>query len=111
MSILTNMRIGNRLALGFGIVLTLAILTGGLGIWQLQALHAANQKMMELPLAKERMISDWYRNLTNGINRTIAIAKSTDPSLGPYFSKETAAATSASADLQKKIIPLLQVES
>ncbi len=111
MSILTNMRIGNRLALGFGIVLVLAILTGGLGIWQLQALHAANQKMMELPLAKERMISDWYRHLTNGINRTIAIARSTDPSLGPYFSKETAAATSASTDLQKRIIPLLQAES
>src|SRR5690606_10160178 len=106
-----NMRIGNRLALGFGIVLALAVLTGGLGIWQLQALHAANQQMMEVPLAKERMISDWYRNLTNGVNRTIAIAKSTDPSLGPYFSKETAAATSASAELQKKIIPLLKADA
>ncbi|UYO92461.1 methyl-accepting chemotaxis protein [Pollutimonas sp. M17] len=111
MNFLTNMRIGNRLALGFGIVLALAVLTGGLGIWQLQALHAANQQMMEVPLAKERMISDWYRNLTNGVNRTIAIAKSTDPSLGPYFSKETAAATSASAELQKKIIPLLKADA
>jgi len=105
------MRIGNRLALGFGIVLALATLMAGLGIWQLQAQQAANQRLMEVPLAKERMISDWYRHLTNGINRTIAIAKSTDPSLGPYFSKETAAATSTSSELQKQIIPLLQAES
>jgi methyl-accepting chemotaxis protein len=111
MSTFTNMRIGNRLALGFGIVLALATLMAGLGIWQLQAQQAANQRLMEVPLAKERMISDWYRHLTNGINRTIAIAKSTDPSLGPYFSKETAAATSTSSELQKQIIPLLQAES
>src|SRR5690554_3203490 len=111
MSFFKNMRIGNRLTLGFGVILALAVLIGCLGIWQLRALQAANQQMMDVPMAKERMISDWYRNLTNGINRTIAIAKSTDHALGPYFAAETAAATNASTALQEKIVPLLVSES
>ncbi|MDS1141974.1 methyl-accepting chemotaxis protein [Pusillimonas sp. SM2304] len=111
MSFFKNMRIGNRLALGFGVILALAVLIGCLGVWQLRTLQAANQRMMDVPMAKERMIGDWYRNMTNGINRTIAIAKSTDPALGPYFAKETAAATNASTALQEKIVPLLVSES
>ncbi|HUG59004.1 MAG TPA: methyl-accepting chemotaxis protein [Candidimonas sp.] len=107
MKIFTNMRIGNRLGLGFAVVLALALVITSIGVWRLYSISQTTQYLMAVPLEKERLISDWYRNLTNGINRTMAIAKSTDPALGPFFAKQTAAATNESTELQKKIIPLL----
>lgn len=107
MKIFTNMRIGNRLGLGFAVLLGLAVVITSIGVWRLYSISQTTQRLMASPLAKERLISDWYRNLTNGINRTMAIAKSTDPALGPFFSEQTAAATKESTELQQKILPLL----
>lgn len=111
MNIFTNMRIGKRLGLGFAAILALAVLITGIGVWRLYTLAQTTQYLMEVPLAKERMISDWYRNLTNGINRTMAIAKSTDASLGPFFAEQTAEATKTSTELQKKIESLLVADT
>ena len=38
-----------------------------------------NLTLLGQSLAAERVASDWYRNITNGVNRTSAIAVSTDP--------------------------------
>ena len=110
MNIFTNMRIGNRLGLGFAVLLALAVVITSIGVWRLYSISQTTQYLMTSPLAKERLISDWYRNLTNGINRTMAIAKSTDPALGPFFSEQTAAATKESTELQQKILSLLVVD-
>ncbi|MGV8894479.1 MAG: hypothetical protein ACOH2K_16385 [Burkholderiaceae bacterium] len=44
--------------------------------------------MMERPLVKERMITDWYRYIHTAIRRTAAIAKSSDPSLMAFFAED-----------------------
>ncbi|NYT37191.1 HAMP domain-containing protein [Allopusillimonas soli] len=106
-----NLRIGQRLALGFGMLLVLTLLIAALGVERLRSTSRDNEALREVPLAKERMISDWYRNLTNGINRTMAVARSTDPSLGPFFAPQTKAATEESAALLKRIEPLLVAET
>ena len=102
-----NLKIGVRLAIGFALVLALAVLMTGIGLWRLQAVAQATQDMTSIPLAKERMISDWYRNVYSGVRRTSAIVKSSDPSLGPFFAQDAAASTKGAADLQGKIEPLL----
>jgi methyl-accepting chemotaxis protein len=102
-----NLRIGARLGIGFALVLTLMVFMTGIGIWRLQAVAEATHNMTQQPLAKERYISDWYRNIHTGVRRTTAIAKSSDPSLGPFFAEDSAISTKAAADLQKKIEPLL----
>jgi methyl-accepting chemotaxis protein len=66
--------------------------------------------MMQQPLAKERMISDWYRLIHTSVRRTSAISKSSDPSLGPFFAEETASSTAEVNGLQKKVEPLLESE-
>jgi methyl-accepting chemotaxis protein len=102
-----NLRIGSRLGIGFFLVLVLMMLTTGIGIWRLQAVAEATHDMTQQPLAKERMISDWYRIVDTGVRRTMAIAKSADPSLGPFFAPDSAGPLKQTAELKKKIEPLL----
>ena len=111
MKIIGNMNIGKRLALGFGLILALSILVTGIGIWRLQAVANATHEMMQQPLAKERLISDWYANLYGGIRRTLAIAKSADPSLADYFARDAELSSRNSAETQSKIEPLLSSDA
>jgi methyl-accepting chemotaxis protein len=103
-----NMKIGTRLAAGFGLVLALMTLMTVIGIGHMQTVAEATRDMMQQPLAKERMISDWYRLIHTSVRRTSAISKSSDPSLGPFFAEETAASTAEVNGLQKKVEPLLE---
>ncbi|NUU03648.1 methyl-accepting chemotaxis protein [Herbaspirillum robiniae] len=111
MKIISNMSIGKRLSLGFGLILALSIVITAIGFWRLQAVSDATHEMMQQPLAKERLISDWYANLYGGIRRTLAIAKSADPSLAEYFADDAAASSKSSAQTQSKIEPLIQSEA
>ncbi|MGW8392023.1 methyl-accepting chemotaxis protein [Pseudoduganella sp. HUAS MS19] len=107
MKFLNNMSIGKRLAFGFAVTLALSIVIAAIGVWRLQQVAGATRQMMETPLAKERMISDWYSKIDSAIRRTTAIARSSDPSLGAFFADESKASTAASSDLQKRIEPLI----
>ena len=103
-----NLKIGTRLAAGFGLVLSMMTLMTVIGITHMQDVAEATRDMMRQPLAKERMISDWYRLIHTSVRRTSAISKSADPSLGPYFAEETAASVAEINGLQKKVEPLLE---
>jgi methyl-accepting chemotaxis protein len=102
-----NLRIGARLGAGFAVVLALMIFMTCIGTWRLQAVADATHDMTQQPLAKERLISDWYRSIHSSVRRTAAIAKSADPSLVAFFAEETKESIKVVADLQKSIEPLL----
>ncbi|WP_296000493.1 methyl-accepting chemotaxis protein [Rugamonas sp.] len=102
-----NLNIGTRLAGGFGLVLILMMLMTAIGIGHMQKVADATRDMMQQPLAKERMISDWYRLIHTSVRRTSAIAKSNDPSLGPFFAEDTAASTKEVNALQHDVEALL----
>jgi len=107
MKLLNNLSIGKRLAFGFAVTLALSIVIAAIGVWRLQQVAGATRHMMETPLAKERMISDWYSKIDSAVRRTTAIARSSDASLGAFFAEESKASSAASADLQKRIEPLI----
>lgn len=107
MNLLGNMKIGSRLALGFGISLSLAIIITLIGVWKLNTVASATQAMMELPVTKERLASDWASNVKSGATRTTAIAKSTDPSLSEFFKADAAQSSKESLEIMKKLEPML----
>jgi len=107
MNMLANISIGKRLALGFTIILAFAMLITGISVWRLQGVATATRDMMQVPLAKERMISDWYGKVDSGIRRTTAIARSSDASLGAFFAEESKASSAISSELQKKVEGLI----
>ena len=106
--ILDNISIGKRLTLAFTalIVLTIAIL--GVGILRLQAVASDTDAMMAKPLAKERLVSDWYRTIHTSVRRTTAVAKSADPALATFFAAENAEASRMSSAQQKQLESLLE---
>ncbi|TFW22554.1 methyl-accepting chemotaxis protein [Duganella callida] len=100
---ISDLSIGRRLAFGFAIILAILILNTALGIYRLQGVAASTRDMMATPLAKERLISDWYRTVFAGIRRTTAIAKSSDPSLATFFAEEAKGGTEFAQSLISKI--------
>ena len=100
---ISNLSIGRRLALGFSVILAILILNTCLGIYRLQGVASATRGMMEVPLAKERLIGDWYRIVYAGIRRTTAVARSADPALATFFAEEAKNGTSTAQGLVKQI--------
>jgi len=107
MKFLSNLRIGQRLALGFAIVLGLSILTTTLGIIQLDALADAAQAMLDEPIKKERLVSDWSKNTNVSVTRTSAIIKSSDSSLVQFFAKGTEETNRTTSEYMKQLEPML----
>ncbi|MCY0913305.1 methyl-accepting chemotaxis protein [Massilia antarctica] len=104
---LPNLRIGSRLAAGFAIVLALSILSTAYAMLAARANARATQGMMAQPLAKERMMSDWYVLTYSAVARTALIARSTDDTLATTFAATIADSVKRSTELIRQIEPLL----
>ncbi|MGZ5201697.1 MAG: methyl-accepting chemotaxis protein [Telluria sp.] len=107
MGFLANITIGKRLGVGFALILAMTALIAAAGVWRLNEVAGATRDMMAAPLAKERMITDWYSLNYASVRRTAAIVKSSDPSLGAYFKEDSAASVKRAAQLLKQIEPLI----
>ncbi|GAA4014862.1 methyl-accepting chemotaxis protein [Actimicrobium antarcticum] len=98
-----DLPIGLRLALGFAVILLLSLVSIIIGVARLSAVAGATRELLQEPLATERLIGDWYRNIAAGTRRTAAIARSSDPSLAAFFAEDQASSTRNSGELQKAI--------
>lgn len=104
---LSNMKIGDRLAIGLAIILALSIVSTGIGIWRMQVVSKVTRAMVDESVRKERLISALNTNLRGGILRTIAILRSTDQMLNAFFLNEDLIAKKDAVALQKQIGSLL----
>jgi methyl-accepting chemotaxis protein len=104
---ITNMNIGKRLLMGFAIVLLCSLTAIGIGVSRLSAVAESTRQLLDEPLATERYISDWYRNVYSGIRRSLAIAKNNDGALATFFAAEVVESTTNSSKLQKLIEPAI----
>ncbi|QPF76660.1 HAMP domain-containing protein [Roseateles sp. DAIF2] len=100
--------IGQRLGVVLSLVLLIAFAGSGLGYWALAKVASETSDMYQNSLVSERIASDWYRNITNGVNRTSAIAVSADPALAEFFAVTAAESTKQSSELQKKLDELMK---
>jgi methyl-accepting chemotaxis protein len=102
-----NMRLGARLALGFGLILVLSIVATSSALLTARAGAQATEQMMQVPLAKERLVSDWYVLTYSAIARTSLIARSSDNELSTLFAKPIADSVTAASAVVKQVEPLL----
>jgi methyl-accepting chemotaxis protein len=107
MNLLSNMKIGQRLALGFAVVLGLSIFITVIGILKLNAVANAAQQMLDEPIRKDRLITEWSGNIALAVMRTSAIIKSSDPSLATFFEKSTKETNAKAATYMKEAEQLL----
>ncbi|WP_298408799.1 methyl-accepting chemotaxis protein [Janthinobacterium sp.] len=110
MHALSHLRIGTRLATGFALVLLLSVISTSYALYSAHVNAEATRQMMEKPLAKERLVSDWYVLIYSAIARTSMIAKSTDETLSGVFAETIADSTKQGGELLKKIETLLVSE-
>ncbi|MYM68469.1 HAMP domain-containing protein [Pseudoduganella sp. FT55W] len=110
MNVLSQMRIGTRLAFGFAVVLLLAILATSVALVNARANAQATRAMMEQPLAKERLVSDWYVLIYSAIARTALIARSSDEKLSDTFADVIAGSTKRGGELLGQIKELLSTD-
>ena len=107
MNFLSNFKIGQRLALGFAIVLGLSILTTVIGIVKMSTVADAAEDMLNEPVRKDRLINEWSGNIALAVQRTTAIVKSSDPSLAQVFAANAVETDKKAAEILKQIEPLL----
>jgi methyl-accepting chemotaxis protein len=107
MNLISNMKIGQRLALGFAVVLALSILITLTSIAKLNAVAGAAEQMLDQPVKKERLIADWSSNIAVAVIRTSAILKSSDASLTEFFAKSTAETNAKASVYLKEVEQLL----
>ncbi|MGJ7507300.1 methyl-accepting chemotaxis protein [Variovorax sp. GT1P44] len=107
MTFLSNVRIGTRLAIGFGIVLGLTIISTAFALNSARNNAEATRHMMESPLAKERLISDWYVLTYSAIARTSMIAKTTDETLPVTFADVISDSVKKGTETMAKVEALL----
>ncbi|MBC7512866.1 MAG: HAMP domain-containing protein [Herminiimonas sp.] len=107
MNFLNDLRIGTRIGAGFAIVLLLSILSSSIALMHARQAADATHAMLDGPLAKERIVSDWYVLIYSAIARTSLIAKSTDETLSKTFATEIALSAKRGGELQKSLEPML----
>jgi methyl-accepting chemotaxis protein len=105
--LLRHTRIGTRLAVAFALILVLATIATASALLTARANAEATERMLAVPLAKERMVSDWNVNTYSAIVRTSLIARSTDNTLSTVFAKDIADSVTRSTEIIKKVEPLL----
>ncbi|EEG09622.1 methyl-accepting chemotaxis protein [Pseudogulbenkiania ferrooxidans] len=105
-----NLTVGQRLGVGFALVLSLLITITALGVWRLHEVALATQGMVQVPIAKERLVSDWYTNIVAGVRRSTAVAISKDESLAQFFAEDQKYSTQQNNILQKQIEALLYLK-
>jgi methyl-accepting chemotaxis protein len=100
---LHDFRIGTRLGGGFALTLALLALMMLIGVLRLSDVADETRRMMDTPLAKERLAEEWFRNIAVGVRRTTAIAKSADPSLETLFAPEAKSSTLRGTEIMKAL--------
>jgi methyl-accepting chemotaxis protein len=70
-----SMKVGTRLALGFGLVLALMAGVSGLGIYNMQRIHARLEKVVQLNVAKLTHVQDMSEavHIVSRVTRTIVL--------------------------------------
>jgi methyl-accepting chemotaxis protein len=103
MALLARIRIGQRLALAFSLLLLIAAGMTAFGIQRLHQVGSATDLMLRQDLARERLAAEWLAGISaNGV-RTIALVKAGDAAVKKYFQAQIDEQAKRLAALQKEI--------
>ncbi|AVS77389.1 hypothetical protein C8234_04395 [Paracidovorax avenae] len=105
-----DLKISTRLALGFALILLVMFLMNMLGLTNMGEMVRSVKGVGSEALFKERLISDWARNIHTSVQRTKAVALSADSALSDRFAEEAAASSRQSGDMLKRIDALAQTD-
>jgi hypothetical protein len=104
---LENYRIGLRISLVIGAILSALLLMVGVGYWRLQELSTATQTMGSIESEKMKLAQEWHHAIELNWVRTEAILRDANPAAASVWKPEIDQ-TSARIDvLQKRLVELV----
>ena len=87
----TDLKIGVRLAGGFGLVMLLIVGMAMAGIWRLQSVGDLTEEMVGSASVKERLTAEWHNQIgISGIG-VLAFARNTETAESPAITEKAAA--------------------
>ena len=105
-----NLKIGKRLAMGFGLVLALLVMMVALSIVALNGAREDEAHLVEMQ-KRASMAEQWLANTTLNVNRVLALAKSgNNPEVDAYFKPLIAQTTERINALQKDLQASIESE-
>ncbi|GAO20980.1 chemotaxis sensory transducer protein [Alicycliphilus sp. B1] len=103
---LSNIKVGTRLALSFGLVLFITALIAGIGIWRLQALAATTQQLTSTDNERLKAAQQWRQASTRtGSARAPALLDSGTSHLASWQAEMDQ--TSKDVDVSRKVVERL----
>jgi methyl-accepting chemotaxis protein len=107
MNFLSNMRIGERLGLGFGSLLLVMAMITGLSLWRLHTAGQMTDRLVKRELTVERSMNEWSAMTEVNGARTLAYARSAEPDVQKSFQAEIDASSKSINEIQKKLEPMI----
>ncbi len=101
MSFWSRLKIGNRLALGFALVIAVTIAVGTIGVMRLGALRDASHQIATVELQRSMLALRWADQITLNWTRASAALKTRDTAYIESLQKEMSATSKAISDDQK----------
>jgi methyl-accepting chemotaxis protein len=103
----TNLRIGARLGLAFGVVLLITAIMALTGVWRLGALKEETHSLAYTEVKRTDLAQKWVENIRINWVRTSAALHSSDANHLALLQKEMDATSKVISDLQKELEPLI----
>ncbi|MDB5804981.1 MAG: hypothetical protein JWN73_2303 [Betaproteobacteria bacterium] len=102
--------IGTRVAACTGVLLLLLAAVVLIGVAQIRAVGERGERLLAEPLAKERVVTDWYRLVQAAAIRTAATAISEDPKMEENFREQNKEGVAAGNQDQKAMEAMASTE-
>ncbi|MBV2181631.1 MAG: MCP four helix bundle domain-containing protein [Castellaniella sp.] len=102
-----NLKIGTRLALGFGLIIILLLIMSGIGAWRMQATEKGSADLVHRQ-SSNSLILRWARQVEVNANQALAAANLTNPDVLNVFKKGMEASDQRSDELRAQIEKQLQ---
>lgn len=97
-----NLKIGTRLALGFGLIIVLLLVLAGMGAWRILDTQQANQ-VLDGRQRINALVFQWARAVDVNANQALAAANLTNPDVLVVFKKGMAASDKQADEIGQKI--------
>ncbi|HUL93833.1 MAG TPA: methyl-accepting chemotaxis protein [Burkholderiales bacterium] len=105
----SDLRIGARLTLGFGVLLLLIGVVAGLSAWRLAALADVTRQLATVDAQLERTMLGWVGETRSNAVRAVVVARSSDAELVNLLTPQVEAATKRINGLQKQVEELIVI--
>ncbi|MES2933552.1 MAG: methyl-accepting chemotaxis protein [Pseudomonadota bacterium] len=104
----SNLKIGARLGLGFGLILFLVALMSASGMMRLASIGNSAEHLVGNLLVKERHAHEWLLGTKSNALRALAFVRSTDPDSQKYFQAQMDQQSKLISEVQKKVEATLE---